>query len=53
MAAGGGDCQTDFSEMLLFASEVTEVLMEESDMSDTPEEDEAACEVSEELVDES
>lgn len=43
--------QTEFSKVLLFASEVTEVFMEESDMSETPEV--VFLEVSEELVDES
>ena len=43
--------QTEFSKVLLFASEVTEVFIEESDMSDTPEV--VFLEVSEELVDES
>ena len=43
--------QTEFSKVLLFASEVTEVFMEESDMSETPEV--VFLEVSEELVEES
>ena len=43
--------QTEFSKVLLFASEVTEVFMEESDMSETPEV--VFLDVSEELVDES
>ena len=47
MASG----QTEFSKVLLFASEVTEVFIEESDMSDTPEV--VFLEVSEELVEES